>query len=217
MFTTQIDNILVDSNLTLNFVSEDNEFVGSTPLLYCSGYFLGRIVIPNVKFVYRLSGNDKFGNPFVYTKRSSINTPRQPYFLENILSGSGNKTVNTGSKASIYFRLRSTYAATSPLSFSIAASITPAELTLRYQATVTVNPNDTAILIVAIDTKGTDAPGDYEVKVTASSDDLILTSSQPIKLVKVTMYFKSPTCTYHMHVCMYLCSYLYTYVAICEF
>ena len=57
MFTTQIDNILIDSNLTLSFISEDNEFVGSTPLLYCSGYFLGRIVIPNVKFVYRLSGN----------------------------------------------------------------------------------------------------------------------------------------------------------------
>ena len=188
MFTTQLDNILVDDNLTLSLISEDNEFVGSTLLLYCSGYLPGRIVIPNVKFVYRLSGNDKFGNPFVYTKRSSINTPRQPYFLENVLGGNGNKTVNTGSKTSIYFRLRSTYAATGPLSFNIAASTSPAELTLRYQTTVTVNPNDTAIIIVAVDTKGTDAPCDYEVKVTASSEDLILTSSQPIKLVKVHSY-----------------------------
>ena len=149
---------------------------------------LGRIIIPNVKFVYRLSGNDKFGNPFAYTKRSSINTPRQPYFLENILGGSGSKTVNTGSKASIYFRLRSTYAATSPLSFNIAASTSPSELTLRYQTTVTVNSNDTAIIIVAVETKGTNAPGDYEVIVTASSGDLILTSSQSIKLVKVNTY-----------------------------
>ena len=187
MFTTQLDNILVDDDLTLSFISEENEFVGSTPLLYCSGYLIGRIVIPNIKFVYRLSGNDKFGNPFIYTKRSSINTPRQPYFLENIL-GSGNKTVNTGSKASIYFRLRSTYAATGPLNFNIEASTSPAKLTLRYQATATVNPNDTAIIIVAVDTKDTDAPGDYEVKVTASSEDLILTRSQPIKLVKVQTY-----------------------------
>ena len=185
MFTTQLDNILIDSNLTLSFISEDNEFVGSTPLLYCSGYLVGRIVIPNSKFIYRLSGSDKFGNSFVYTKKSSVNVPRMPYFLEII---SGNKTVNTGSKVSIYFRLRSTYAATSPLSFNIAASTSPTDLVLRYQNTVTVNPNDTEIVGISVETRDTDMPGDYMVKVTASSDDLILTSSQVITLVKVNNY-----------------------------
>ena len=185
MFTTQLDNILVDNNLTLSFISEDNEFVGNTPLLLCSGYLLGRIVIPSVNFVYRLSGNDKFGSPFVYTKRSSINTPKKPYFLENVLDGSGNKTINTGSKGSIYFSLKSTYAATSALSFNIIASTSPYELILTYQTTVTVKPNDAKIIIVAVETKDTDMPGNYVVKVTASSEDLILTNSQPITLVKV--------------------------------
>ena len=166
-------------------MSEDNKFVGSTPLILCSGYLLGRIVIPSVNFVYRLSGNDKFGNPFVYTKRSSINTPRKPYFLENVLDGSGNKTINTGSKGSIYFSLKSTYAATSALSFNIVASTSPSELMLRYQATITVKPNDAEIIVVAVETKDTDMPGNYVVKVTASSEDLILTNSQPITLVKV--------------------------------
>ena len=117
-----MDNILIDSNLTLSFISEDNEFVGSTPLLYCSGYLLGRIVIPNVKFVYRLSGNDKYGNSFAHTKRSPINTPRKPYLLESL---HGSKTVNTGSKVSIYFRLRSTYVASFVSNFNVTASTSP--------------------------------------------------------------------------------------------
>ena len=185
VFTTQLDNILADSNFTLSFISEDNEFVWSTPLLLCSGYLLGRIVIPSVTFVYRLSGNDKFGSPFVYTKRSSINTPKKPYFLENILDGSGNKTIKTGSKGSIYFSLKSSYAATSALSFNITASASPSELMLTYETTVTVKPNDTEIIVVAVETEETDMPGNYVVKVTASSEDLILTNSQPITLVKV--------------------------------
>ena len=185
VFTTQLDNILVDNNLTLSFISEDNKFVGSTPLLLCNGYLLGRIVIPSVNFVYRLSGNDKFGNPFVYTKRSSINTPRKPYFLENVLDGNGNKTINTGSEESIYFSLKSTNAATSALSFDIVASTSPSELMLRYLARVTVNPNDDELIVVTVETKDKDMPGNYVVKVTASSEDLILTNSQPITLVKV--------------------------------
>ena len=184
MFTTQIDNILIDSNLTLSLISEDKKFVGSTPLLYCNGYLLGRIVIPNVKFVYQLSGNDKFGNPFVYIKKSPVNVPRKPYFLETI---SGNKTVNTGSKVSIYFRLGSTYAATNSLSFNITASTTPIELVLRLQTTVTINSNDTEIVGITVETRDKDMPGDYVVKVIASSDDLILTNSQHITLVKVKM------------------------------
>ena len=188
-----MDKILVDGNLTLSFISEDIDFAGSTPLLYCSGYLLGRIVIPNVKFVYRLSGNDKFGNPFVYTKKSPLNTPRRPYLLEGLQRG---KLVNTGSKASIYFRLRSTYVASGVLSFNITTSTSPAELTLRYQTTVIINANDTAIIVVAVETKGNDTPGDYVVKITASSEDLILTSSQPIKLVKVASY---------IHICDCLC------------
>ena len=185
MFTTQLDNILADNNLTLSFISEDSKFVGSTPLLFCSGHLLGRIVIPGVNFVYRLSGNDKFGNPFIYTKRSSINMPRKPYFLQNLLDSNGNKTINTGSKESIYFSLKSTNAATSALSFNIVASTSPSELMLRYQATVTVKPNDAEIIVVAVETKDTDMPGNYVVKVTASSENLILTNSQPITLVKV--------------------------------
>ena len=174
--------MLVDDDLTLSFISEDNKFLGSTPLLLCNGYLLGRIVIPNVKFTYRLSGNDQFGNPFRYTKKSPINIPRQPYFLENI---SRNKTVNTGSKTSIYFRLRSTYAATDTLNFNIVASTSPTELMLNYRYTVTVKPNDTQIIGISVETKSSDTEGKYVVKVTASSDDLTLTNSQHVTLVKV--------------------------------
>ena len=166
-------------------MSKNNEFVGSTPLLFCNGYLLDRIVIPNVKFVYRLSGHDKFGNAFTYIKWSSINTPRQPYFLQNNLDGSGNKTIYIGSKASIYFSLKSTYTATSALSFSITASTSPAELMLKYQITVTVKPNDTKILVISIETKDTDMKGDYVVKVSASSEELTLMNSQSVTLVKV--------------------------------
>ena len=180
--------MLVDDGLTLSFISEDNKFVGSTPLLLCNGYLLGRIVIPSVKFTYRLSGNDQFGNPFLYTRKSPINTPRQPYFLENI---SRNKTVNTGSKTTIYFSLRSTYAATSTLIFNIAASISPSELTLKYPTTVTVKPNDTQIIGISVETKDSDTEGKYEVKVTASSDDLTLISSQQVTLVKVIYVLNS--------------------------
>ena len=184
MFTTQLDNILVDNNLTLSFISEDNEFVGSTPLLFCDGYLLGRIVIPNVKFKYRLSGNDQFGSPFAYTKKSPINIPRKPYFLDNILES---KTINTGSRASIYFSLKSTYAATSTLSFNIVASTSPGSLILKYLSTVTVKPNDTELMGISIETKDSDTVGEYVVKVTASSDDVILTSSQRVTLVKVNI------------------------------
>ena len=280
LFSTQIDNILVDRNLTLSFISENNEFAGSTPLLFCSGYLLGRIVIPNVKFVYQLSGNDKFGNPFIYTKRS-INIPaapstkktsptdvptipstdppktsstdppttsstdsptttsstdpptttsstdpptttstdppttssteppttssteppttsstdmpttpptRNPYALENVLDGSGNKTINIGSRASVYFGLISKNDATSVSSFNILATTSPTELMLKYKATITVNPNDTEIIIVTIETKDTDIPGSYVVTVTASSGDLILTNSQNVTLVKVRKF-----------------------------
>ena len=186
MFTTRLDNILSDNNLTLSFISEDNEFVGSTPLLLCSGYLLGRIVIPNVKFIYRLSGNDQFGNPFIYTKRSSINIPGKPYFLEIILDSTKNKTINTGSKAFIYFSLKSTYVASSSLSFNIVASTSPNKLTLKHQSTVTVEPNNIEIIEIAIETKDSDTLGEYMVTVTATSDDLILTSSQRVTLVKVT-------------------------------
>ena len=189
LFSTQLDNILVDSHLHLSFISEDKKFVGSTPLIYCSGYLIGRIVIPNVKFLYQLSGNDKFGNSFVYAKRSSLNIPKKPYLLENVIT-SANKTINTGSKASVYFRLRSTYAATSALSFAVTASTTPAKLMLNYQATVTVKPNDTEIIAVSIQTKDTDKLGEYVVKITASSKDLILTNFQHVTLVRVS-------CKYH--------------------
>ena len=185
MFTTRLDNILLDNNLTLSFISKDNEFVGSTPLLLCNGYLLGRIAIPNVKFMYQLSGHDQFGNPFAYTKRSSINTPGKPYFLENI---GKNKTINTGSKASIYFSLKSTYAPTSTLSFNIVVSISPDKLTLKYQSTITVEPNDTEIIGISIQTKDSDMLGEYMVVVTASSGDLILTSSQRVTLVKVNYF-----------------------------
>ena len=187
MFTTRLDNILVDNNLTLSFISEDNKFVGSTPLLLCNGYLLGRIVIPNVKFKYQLSGNDQFGNPFAYTKKSPINIPRKPYFLDNILDSSKNKTINTGSRVSIYFSLKSTYAATSTLSFNIVANTSPGKLTLKYQSTVTVKPNDTELMGISIETKDSDTVGEYVVKVTASSDDLILSSSQRVTLVKVNI------------------------------
>ena len=185
MFTTRLDNILSDDNLTLSFISEDNEFVGSTPLILCNGYLLGRIVIPNVKFMYQLSGHDQFGNPFIYTKRSPINIPGKPYFLENILDSTKNKTINTGSKASIYFSLKSTHAVSSSLSFNIVASTSPNKLTLKYQSTVTVEPNDTEIIGISIETKDSDTLGEYMVTVTATSDDLILTSSQRVTLVKV--------------------------------
>ena len=185
MFTTRLDNILYDSNLTLSFISEDNEFVGSTPLLLCNGYLLGRIVIPNVKFMYQLSGHDQFSNPFIHTKRSLINIPGRPYFLENILDSTKNKTINTGSKATIYFSLKSTYAATSTLTFNIMASTSPNILALNYQNTVTVEPNDTEIIGISIQTKDSDMLGEYTVVVTATSGDFILTSSQRVTLVKV--------------------------------
>ena len=254
VFTTQLDNILVDNSLTLSFISEENKFVGCTPLLYCSGYLLGRIVIPNVKFVYQLSGNDKFGNPFVYTMRSSTSrltipstilstdpptistdipttsstdtsttpsttdtpttsstdtpttsstdtptptsstemptTPptKNPYVLENVFDGSANKSVNIGSKASVYFGLKSTGDTTSVLSFNILVNTSPTELMLKiYKANITVKPNDTEIIIVTIETKDTDTPGSYMVTITATSGDLILTNSQNITLVDVSV------------------------------
>ena len=58
---------------------------------------------------------------------------------------------------------------------------------LKYKATITVNPNDTEIIIVTIETKDTDIPGSYVVTVTASSGDLILTNSQNITLVEVSV------------------------------
>jgi len=180
-------------------MSKNNEFVGSTPLLFCNGYLLGRIVIPNVKFVYRLSGHEKFGNALTFTKRSSIKTPRQPLFLQNILEGSGNKTIYIGSKASIYFSLKSTYAATSALSFSIAASTSPAELMLKYQTIVTVRPNDTEILVISIETKDTDMEGDYLVKVIASSKELAVTNSQSVTLVKVN-YVVTMSLLLYLHI-----------------
>ena len=186
VFTTRLDNILSDNNLTLSFISEDNEFIGSTQLILCNGYLLGRIVIPNVKFMYQLSGHDQFGNPFTYTKRSPINIPGKLYFLEIILDSTKNKTISTGSKASICFSLKSTYAAMSTLNFSIVASTNPNKLTLKHQNTVTVEPNDTEIIRIFIETKVSDTLGEYMVVVTATSDDLILTSSQRITLVKVT-------------------------------
>ena len=144
---------------------------------------------------YRLSGIDQYGNPFVYTKRSPINTPRKPFFLENILDSSRNKTINIGSRASIYFSLKSTNAAASTLSFNIVASSSPGGLTLKYQTTVTVKPNDTEIIAISVETKDSDIAGEYVVKVTASSDDLTLTNSQRVTLVKVRTVYIHTTIT----------------------
>ena len=284
VFTTQIDNILVDDNLTLSLLSEENEFVGSTPLLYCSGYLLGRVVIPNVNFVYKLSGNDNFGNPFAYTNRLLINKPttdtpttdtpttasttattasttattasttattappstnspstnipttstnasttnipttstnapttnipttstnapttnipttptdppttpstRNPYALQNIFNSSVNKSINIGSRASIYFGLISTTDARSVLSFNILATTSPTDLMLRYEATITVKRNNTKIINVSVETRNTNIPGSYVVTVTASSGDLILTNSQNVTLVKVSLWIQ---------------------------
>ena len=63
----------------------------------------------------------------------------------------------------------------------------PTELMLNYEPTVTVKPIDTEIIIVTIETKDTDIPGNYVVTVTASSGYLILTNSQNITLVKVSV------------------------------
>ena len=72
------------------------------------------------------------------------------------------------------------------LSFIISASTSPTELMLKYETTITVKPNDAEIIIVTIETRDTDMPGSYVVKVTASSGDLILTKSQNVTLVKVS-------------------------------
>jgi len=197
VFTTQLENIQTNGTSLcepkLTFLSKDNEFAGSTPLLLCDGYLLGRIVIPNVNFMYQLSGCDKFGDPFAYTKRASVKPPRKPYILQNILDGSVNKTISIGSKAYIYFGLKSTFAATSQLNFLINVKTSPAKLKLKYQSIVTVKPDDIEISVITIETKDTDMLGNYVVKITAKakSEKLTLTNSQHITLVMVS-------CTIHL-------------------
>lgn len=152
----------------------------------CSGYLIGKIVIPNVKFMYRLSGYDKFGIPFAYTKRSLINIPKKPYLLVSVITSS-NKTVSTGSKINIYFRLKSPDDATSAISFNITARTSPARLILYYQTTATIKPNDTKLIVISVQAKHTDKLGRYVVTVAASSNDLFLRSYQYITVVKVQL------------------------------
>jgi len=192
VFTTQLEKIQTNGTSscepTLTFLSEDNEFAGSTPLLLCDGYLLGRIVIPNMNFIYQLSVCDKFDKKFAYTKRASVKRPRKPYILQNILDGSVNKTISIGSKAYIYFGLKSTFAATSELNFSINVTTCPTQLELEYRPIVTVKPDDIEIFAITIETKDTDMLGSYVVKVTAeaNSEEFTLTNSQHTTLVRVS-------------------------------
>ena len=75
VLSSQLDRITpTDSSrpVVLKFVSADNRVLNATELIFCSGFLIGEITIPNESFHYVLEGYDRDNNKF---SQISLTTP----------------------------------------------------------------------------------------------------------------------------------------------
>ena len=69
IITSRLADISIDMPISLSLVdaTDDSVEITSVPLMQCSGYLTGSVMIPNITFLYRLRGTDIHGFAFEHT------------------------------------------------------------------------------------------------------------------------------------------------------